>query len=210
MQFSPLILVRQPIYTLAHLDAFALDMAKKEPTEDDIEALRVKFLSLIHSKHLLLSLPFSSKSVYNAIAHYEFHAAVKIRKKEKQSERAFMKYLMRMVLNPSPLANFSGSQFCDWTGHSFPPKAKFRIDLALAQRKEFFDLCYCDQGLQDIMRHRLNPSLRFEGDGFAYIHKDADDENVVRIETSPDFEKLYNTLKNLNLTKSLFLQSLSD
>jgi len=186
------------------MDAFSLDLGNKEPSEEDIEALRIKFLSFIKSKHLLLSLPFSSKAVYNAIAHYEFHASVKIRKKEKQSERAFIKYLQRMALNCSPLANFAGSLFCGWNGQVFAPKANFRIDLALAQRKEFFDLCYCDQGLQGIMRHRLNPSLRFEGDGFAYIHTSEDGDNVVRIETSPEFEKLYHSLKKEDFTFAKF------
>ena len=206
MHFSPLVLLRQPIYTLSHLEAFALDLAAKEATDEDIEALRAKFLSLIQSKHLLLSLPFSSKAVYSAIAHYEFHASVKIRKKEKQSERAFMKYLHRMALNCSPLADFSGSQFCDWEGQAIAPGANFRIDLALSQRKEFFDLCYCDQGLQSLMRHRLNPSLRLIGDGFEYIHIGEDGENAVQIETSLEFEKLYQTLKTTDFTFAEFVK----
>jgi len=205
MHFSPLVLLRQPTYTLNHLDAFAIDLSDREVTPEAIEALRKKFLSLIQSKHLLLSLPFSSKTVYNAIAHYEFHAAVKIRKKEKQSERAFMKYLQRMALNCSPLADFAGSQFSDWSGKNRSAKNKFRLELALAQRKEFFDLCYCDQGLQGIMRHRLNPSLRFEGDGFAYIFKGPEGEELIRIETSPEFEKLFNSFKAVDFTFAEFV-----
>jgi len=55
------------------------------------------------------------------------------------------------------------------------------------------------------MRHRLNPSLRFEGDGFVYIHKSEEGENLVRIETSPEFEKLYQDFKQSDFTFAEFV-----
>lgn len=114
MDFSPYVLLRLPTYDLTHLDVFALNLEDYNSIEEAMEDKRKHFLSFINAQDLLLSLPFSSKMVYQAIPHYEFHAAVKIRKKEKQTERALMKYLSRMSLNPSPLAAFAKSQFVDW------------------------------------------------------------------------------------------------
>ncbi len=207
MQFSPIVLLRQPVYTLDHLESFSVDLTQIIPTEEDIERLRAHFLAFIQSKHLLRSLPFSSKTLYQALPHYEFHAAVKIRKKEKQNERTLMKYLMRMALNASPLADFARTQFCNWEGIAYSAKANFSVELALSQRKEFFDLCYCDIGLQGIMRHRLNPSLRKEENGFSYIYIDEGVKSLVELEFDEQFDELYTKLQHVDFTFAEFVSA---
>ncbi len=206
MRFSPYVLLRKPIYTLSHLDVFAIASAA-DATEEEIEAKRKHFLSLIQSEYLTLSLPFSSKVLYQALPHYEFHATVSIRKKEKQTERAITKYLFRMALNPSPLAAFAGSQFVDWEQNVLAPQSKYALSLALAQRKEFFDLCYCDVGLQGIMHYRLNPSLRrTEEGGFSYLHREAGVDSVVQLEKDATFESMYEDLRLEEFTFGQFVE----
>jgi len=207
MKFSPVVLLRQPVYTLDHLETFSFDLSKSKPNEDDIERLRQHFLTFIQSKHLLRSLPFSSKTLYQALPHYEFHAAVKIRKKEKQNERALIRYLMRMALNPSPLADFARTQFYNWDGAPFSSKAKFSIELALNQRKEFLDLCYCDVGLQSVMRHRLNPSLRKEESTYSYIYQEEEEKSLVKLEYDEEFDKMFLALQKVDFTFSEFVNA---
>ena len=205
MQFSPYLLLRHPTYDLSRLDVFAIHPNESDTLEDAIEKRRKHFLSFITSKDLLLSLPFSSKTVYQAIPHYEFHAAVKIRKKEKQTERALMKYLSRMSLNPSPLAAFAKSQFADWEWNVIPPANKYELSLSLTQRKEFFDLCYCDVGLQKFMRYRLNPSLRKHAQGFTYLHRDGEGESRVELESDQQFEAMFDNMLKSDFTFEQFV-----
>lgn len=206
MDFSPYVLLRLPTYDLTHLDVFALNVEDYNSIEEAMEDKRKHFLSFINAQDLLLSLPFSSKMVYQAIPHYEFHAAVKIRKKEKQTERALMKYLSRMSLNPSPLAAFAKSQFVDWDWNTKEPSNKFSLSLSLTQRKEFFDLCYCDIGLQKYMRYRLNPSLRKQAQEFTYLHIEGDQENRIVLEFDQQFEDMFNLLKKTDFTLEQFVE----
>lgn len=194
MQYSPFILLRHPTYDLSKMEVFSVDINKQQSIQESVEEKRNHFLSFITSKDLLLSLLFSSKTVYQAIPHYEFHASVKIRKKEKQTERALTKYLSRMSLNASPLAAFAKSQFIDWDGNRQVPSRNYFMSLSLTQRKEFFDLCYCDTGLQDKMRYRLNPSLHKNELGFIYLYKEGEEKSMVQLETDAQFEILYNSL----------------
>jgi len=194
MQYSPFVLLRHPSYDLSRMEVFSVKLDNEQSLEEIIEENRKHFLSFITSKDLLLSLLFSSKTVYQAIPHYEFHASVKIRKKEKQTERALTKYLSRMSLNATPLAAFAKSQFVDWEGNRQEPASNYFMSLSLTQRKEFFDLCYCDVGLQDIMRYRLNPSLHNNEQGFIYLYKEGEEESMVQLEADEQFEALCNNL----------------
>ncbi len=200
MQFSPFVLLRHPSYDLSRMDVFAIDLELEHSLEELVETKRKHFLSFIGSKDLLLSLPFSSRTVYQAIPHYEFHATVKIRKKEKQTERALTKYLGRMSLNASPLAAFAKSQFVDWEWTSQEAATNYHMSLSLTQRKEFFDLCYCDPGLQDHMRYRLNPSLRKNEQGFFYLFNEMGEESIIQLAADQQFEDLYNQLQLKDFT----------
>jgi hypothetical protein len=206
MQFSPFVLLRHPTYDLTHLDAFSTLPDQYHVLDEAIDEKRKYFLDFITSKDLLLSLPFSSKTVYQAIPHYEFHAAVKIRKKEKQTERALMKYLARMSLNPSPLASFAKSQIVDWEWNALKPNAQYILSLSLTQRKEFFDLCYCDVGLQKYMKYRLNPSLRRVPSGFIYLHMDGLEKSRVELESDSEFEAMFEELKRKDFTFAQFME----
>ena len=206
MKFSPFVLLRHPTYDLSHLDVFSILPDNFHALEEAIEHRRKYFLDFITSKDLLRSLPFSSKTVYQAIPHYEFHAAVKIRKKEKQTERALMKYLSRMSLNPSPLAAFAKSQVVDWKWNTLKPNAKYVLSLSLTQRKEFFDLCYCDFGLQKYMKYRLNPSLRKVSGGFIYLHMDGLEESRVELESDSEFEAMFVELRRKDFTFAQFIE----
>ncbi len=206
MQFSPYLLLRHPTYNLTHLDVFSILPDEFHTLEKAVEERRKHFLKFITSRDLLLSLPFSSRMVYQAIPHYEFHAAVKIRKKERQTERALMKYLARMSLNPSPLAAFAKSQFVDWQWNRLNPHTTYALSLSLTQRKEFFDLCYCDSGLQKYMKYRLNPSLRRTTNDFIYLHKNEAEESKVEIESDPEFEAMFLALKGKEFTFAQFAQ----
>ncbi len=183
---------------------FSIPVGQYDAIEKAVEDRRKHFLSFITSKDLLLSLPFSSKAVYQAIPHYEFHAAVKIRKKEKQTERALMKYLSRMSLNSSPLAAFAKSQFVDWDWNIEKPAYQFEMSLSLTQRKEFFDLCYCDVGLQKYMRYRLNPSLRQHDQGFIYLHREGEEESRIALESDQQFEEMFLKLYKKDFTFEQF------
>lgn len=205
MQFSPYVLLRHPSYDLLRLNVFSVPSEEYTDVEDAMESRRNYFLSFIKSKDLLLSLPFSSKTVYQAIPHYEFHAAVKIRKKEKQTERALMKYLSRMSLNSSPLAAFAKSQFVDWNWIAAKPYKKYELSLSLIQRKEFFDLCYCDIGLQGFMRYRLNPSLQQHAQGFVYIHRNGEEESRVELDSDEQFKEMFTALKKKDFTFEQFV-----
>ena len=205
MLFSPYVLTRLPAYNLSNLDSFAIEPSKDIDIENLIEDRRKHFLSFIKSNDLMISLPLSSYTLYNAIPHYEFHSFVKIRKKEKQTERALMKYLCRMSLNASPLAAFAKVQFMDWSEKVQAPTSNYVFKLSLEQRKEFFDLCYCDVGLQGIMRYRLNPSLCKTATGYSYIHKSADHNSKVELVDDSDFAEAVRILRSTDFTFAQFV-----
>jgi len=206
MLFSPYVLLRLPAYNLSNLDAFSIDPEEGLVSEEQIGEKRKLFLSFIRSKDLLISLPLSSHTLNNAIPHYEFHATVKIRKKEKQTERALMKYLCRMSLNASPLAAFAKSQFVNWEWERQAPAHKYHFSLSLDQRKEFFDLCYCDVALQGMMKYRLNPSLHKTALGYAYLYQINKENSMVQLEEDPDFDKAVISLRATDFTFAQFVE----
>ena len=209
MRFSPYLLLRHPTYALTHLDAFSIDLSKDINFEELEAEKRKVFLSFIQSKDLLLSLPFSSKTFYQSLSHYEFQAAVKIRKKEKHTERALTKYLLRMALNPSPLAAFAKSQFVDWEYNTQAAPEKYSLNLSLVQRKEFFDLCYCDVALQGTMRYRMNPSLSATDSAFTYLFFEDGEASQVQIEKDAQFEACIQELDKRDFTFEEFSEATS-